>query len=55
MVWKMKFTWNIVHGCDLEDGTPTEWALKIAENVFYWITPQPITINFQNAAQYELF
>lgn len=36
-VWEMKSTWNIVHECDLDDGTPTEWALKIAENAFYWI------------------
>lgn len=33
----MKNVWVIVHDCDLDDGTPTEWALKIAENVFYWI------------------
>ena len=33
----MKNTWNIVHDCDLDDGTPTEWSLKIAENIFYWI------------------
>lgn len=33
----MKNTWNIVHDCDLDDGTPTEWSLKIAENTFYWI------------------
>ena len=36
-IWKMKNTWNIVHDCDLKVGTPTEWALKIVENVFYWI------------------
>ena len=33
----MKFTGNIVHNCDLDDGTTTEQALKITENVFYWI------------------
>lgn len=33
----MKNSWNIVHDCDLDDGTPTEWALKISENSFYWI------------------
>ena len=33
----MKRKWNIVHDCDLKDGTPTEWALKVAENKFYWI------------------
>ena len=32
-----KNKWNIIHECDLEDGTPTEWALKVADNVFYWI------------------
>lgn len=29
--------WNIVHDFDLDDGTPTEWTLKIAENTFYRI------------------
>lgn len=29
--------WEIVHDCDLEDGTPTEWSLKVAENKWYWI------------------
>ena len=33
----MKNAWSIVHDCDLDDGTPTEWALKIADNTFYWI------------------
>lgn len=30
-------TWNIVHDCDLDDGTPTEWSLKVAEGKWYWI------------------
>ena len=29
--------WNVVHDCDLEDGTPTEWSLKITDDKFYWI------------------
>lgn len=29
--------WNIVHECDLEDGTPTEWSIKVEENKFFWI------------------
>ena len=33
----MKREWNIVHDCDLEDGTPTEWSLKVADGKFYWI------------------
>lgn len=33
----MKKNWNIVHECDLEDGTPTVWSLRVAENKFYWI------------------
>lgn len=32
-----KDEWKIIHECDLENGTPTEWALKVADNVFYWI------------------
>jgi len=31
-----KLVWNIVHECDMEDGTPTEWSTKIG-NKFYWI------------------
>lgn len=34
----MEREWNIVHDCDLGDGTPTEWSLKVAEGKFYWIT-----------------
>ena len=33
----MKRKWEIIHECDLEDGTPTEWALKAGEKKFYWI------------------
>lgn len=33
----MKTQWNVVHECDMDDGTPTEWALKVAENKFIWI------------------
>lgn len=33
----MKREWNIVHDCDLDDGTPTEWSLKVADDKFYWI------------------
>ena len=31
-------TWNIVHDCDLDDGTPTEWSLKVAEGKWFWYT-----------------
>ena len=31
----MERKWNIVHDCDLEDGTPTEWSLKVADGKFY--------------------
>ena len=33
----MKREWNIVHDCDLEDGTPTEWSLRVSDGKFYWI------------------
>ena len=33
----MKREWNVVHDCDLEDGTPTEWSLRAGEDKFYWI------------------
>lgn len=33
----MKKACSIVHDCDMEDGTPTEWVLKVAENKFIWI------------------
>lgn len=33
----MKREWNVVHDCDLEDGTPTEWSIKVAEDKFFWI------------------
>lgn len=32
-----KEKWKIVHECDLEDGTPTEWVLKVTDRKFYWI------------------
>lgn len=32
-----KNEWKIVHEMDLEDGTPTEWSLKVADGKFYWI------------------
>ena len=34
----MKREWNVVHDCDMADGTPTEWSLKIADGRFYWIS-----------------
>ena len=33
----MKRTWEIVHDCDLEDGTPTTWSIKVRPKKFYWI------------------
>jgi len=33
----IKSQWDIVHECDLEDGTPTEWVLKVSDRKFYWI------------------
>lgn len=33
----MKLKWNIVHDCDMEDGTPTQWSLKLADGTFLWI------------------
>ena len=33
----MKREWVVVHDCDLEDGTPTEWSLKVTDGKFYWI------------------
>ena len=33
----MKREWSIVHECDLDDGTPTEWSLEVADGKFYWI------------------
>ena len=32
-----KNEWKIVHEMDLEDGTPTEWSLKVTDGKFYWI------------------
>lgn len=29
--------WNIVTDSNLEDGTPTLWAIKVGNNQFYWI------------------
>ena len=29
--------WKVVHDCDLDDGTPTEWSLEVAKGKFYWI------------------
>ena len=34
----MNREWDIVHDCDLDDGTPTEWSLKVADGKFYWIS-----------------
>ena len=33
----MEREWKVVHDCDLDDGTPTEWTLKVEDNKFYWI------------------
>ena len=33
----MRRKWEIVHDCDLEDGTPTTWSLKAGQKKFYWI------------------
>lgn len=33
----MKRKWETVPEMDLEDGTPTEWSLKVADGKFYWI------------------
>lgn len=33
----MRRKWEIVPEMDLDDGTPTEWALKVADGKFYWI------------------
>lgn len=33
-----KQEWQIIHECDLDDGTPTEWALKVADKKYYWIS-----------------
>lgn len=37
MVDIVKRKWNIVHECDLDDETATEWALKVSDSKFYWI------------------
>lgn len=29
--------WQIVHDCDLDDGTPTEWSLRVDTIKWYWI------------------
>lgn len=37
----MKNTWNVVHDCDTEEGTPTCWAKKIDHPIygpFIWIS-----------------
>lgn len=37
----MESTWNVVHDCDMEDGTPTCWAKRIDHPVygqFIWIS-----------------
>ena len=36
-----KRQWSVVHDCDGEDGTPSVWSLKIADNQFYWIDATP--------------
>lgn len=33
----MMMKWNIVHDCDMEDGTPTQWSLTLKDGVFLWI------------------
>ena len=33
----MRRQWKTVPEMDLEDGTSTEWSLKVAEGEFYWI------------------
>lgn len=33
----MRRKWEIVPEMDLDDGTPTEWSLKVADGKFYWI------------------
>lgn len=33
----IKPKWIVLHECDLYDGTPTCWALKVAENKHYFI------------------
>lgn len=32
-----KFTWEIIHECDLDDGTPTEWCAKLPPYGYVWI------------------
>jgi len=32
-----KEKWEIVHECDLDDGTPTEWAIRTKDGRYYWI------------------
>lgn len=34
----MEREWNVVHDCDLENGRPTEWSLKVEDGKFYWIS-----------------
>ena len=33
----MRRQWKTVTEMNLEDGTPTEWSLKVADGKFYWI------------------
>lgn len=42
----LKNKWEIVHDCDMEDGTPTCWAIEtgkdaIGKKQFYWIDLTP--------------
>ena len=41
----METKWNIVHDCDLEDGTPTEWSLKVTDDKFYWIDENSLDVD----------
>lgn len=33
-----RYTWNIVHDCDADDGAPTCWATKLETGDFAWIS-----------------
>ena len=33
----MKAKWNIVHDCDLDDGTATCWSIEVHKDTYYWI------------------
>ena len=37
----MEHTWNVVHGCDTEEGKPSRWAKRIDHPTygkFVWIS-----------------